>query len=68
MGIIVDTHGWRGIHGYTDNPDLFHLRITCGFFTIFLCRFCVVDRLRWLARQTVKPRDPEQAMRINGGE
>lgn len=67
-GIILDLHGWRGFHGYHYDPDLFHFRFTFGFVTIYICKFCVADRLRWLARQVTRPRDVETATRLHGGE
>ena len=67
-GIALSWHRWRGIHRYNHEPDLYHWRMTLGFITFWLCKFCVQDRLLWLAKQVTRPRDPETATRIHGGE
>jgi hypothetical protein len=45
MGIIFDFHGWRG---FSWDRDLFHWRVTAGFMTTMLCKFCVIDRMAML--------------------
>jgi len=48
--MILDWHKWRGLFRWPSEPDLFHGRVTVGFLTIWVCKFCVTDRLRSIAR------------------
>lgn len=49
-GLALDVHSWRGVWRWRAEPDLFHFRVTLGFVTLWLCKFCVGDRLNALAR------------------
>jgi len=48
--MILDLHKWRGLFRWPSEPDLFYGRVTLGFVTVWVCRFCVTDRLNAMAR------------------
>lgn len=51
-GLSFDWHGWRGFFLWPRAADdLFHFRITLGLVTIWICKFCVHERLIQLARK-----------------
>jgi len=50
-GVALDFHSWRGLFRWPREADLFHFRITLGFVTIWVCKFCVSDRFARLAKR-----------------
>jgi hypothetical protein len=50
-GLALDFHPWRGLFRWPSEPDLFHFRITLGFVSILVCKFCVADRFASLANK-----------------
>jgi hypothetical protein len=48
-GLSLDFHRWRGVFLWPKR-DLFHFRITFAFVTLWVCRFCVHERVIQLAR------------------
>jgi hypothetical protein len=49
-GLSLDWHGWRGMFLWPREADLFHFRITLGFVTVWVCKFCVHEMLHGLAK------------------
>ena len=47
-GLALSFHSWRGLFSWPKEADLFHFRITLGFVTIWVCRFCATDMLTTL--------------------
>lgn len=50
-GLSIDFHGWRGVFLWPRQPDLFNFRLTLGFVTLWVCRFCVSERFAILAKK-----------------
>ena len=46
MSFGWEIHLWRG---FLVERDLFYWRLTAGFTTILLCKFCISDRLKIIA-------------------
>lgn len=49
-GVTRDFHSWRGFFFWPHEPDLFHFRITAGFVTLWVCKFCVHERFNAVTR------------------
>lgn len=49
-GIALDFHGWRGVFLWKREADLFHFRITFFFVTLWVCKFCVHERINKMAK------------------
>lgn len=44
--LYLRLHSWRGFSVVNIEPDLFHHVWRCGFFSVYICRACLLDAYR----------------------
>ena len=69
--LYIRFHGWERPSRTNAEPDLFHWVCGCGFFTVYVCKQCLLNayrKLRATVQQSVETVDRAQRIRERDGQ